>query len=292
SEEEAFAAPCACDLLIDPAHRDPGLFHGIMQYPLNDLGARGYRWAFSLSAVPVTYLNNLRMGWRLVGPYETLRRGTWQARALRGLKRRAPALSSMLHGDGTAFVALDDVAQMESGDGTLTVAREPRLDAMARLSRGGADAARLGHDRSAAYFAWRFGNPLHEYRFVFWEDTELRGFLVLQARRNDAAANVNIVDWEAERPEILGRLLHAAVQSGHFKSLSTWSATLSPEAKAALHDLGFVAADESRGVAGYRPGLLAKRIAGSPDADGSALPEARVLQMASWDLRMAYSDSY
>jgi hypothetical protein len=90
---------------------------------------------------------------------------------------------------------------------------------------------RLGHDgrvrhvRDERYLAWRFRNPLHEYRFLFSEaDGRLDGYLVLQAYRRDRSRGVNIVDWEGETRQVRAELLRAAVDRGGFDILTIWTA--------------------------------------------------------------------
>ena len=58
---------------------------------------------------------------------------------------------------------------------------------------------RIRHVRDEQYFSWRFQNPLSEYRFLFWDNGRLDGYLVLYRKvyppGNDELAY--IVDWDA-----------------------------------------------------------------------------------------------
>ena len=73
------------------------------------------------------------------------------------------------------------------------------MDAMAELVE------RLGHDgriryrRDREYLDWRFRNPTSEYRFLYWEESRLEGYLVLSRRVSDLGAwyRVYIADLEA-----------------------------------------------------------------------------------------------
>jgi hypothetical protein len=58
---------------------------------------------------------------------------------------------------------------------------------------------RIRHLRDAEYFAWRFRDPLHDYRFLYWDDGGLRGYPVLQRYVSDRADHgcVNIADVAA-----------------------------------------------------------------------------------------------
>ena len=77
---------------------------------------------------------------------------------------------------------------------------------------------RIRHVRDARYLAWRFQNPLHEYRFLLAGGDRLHGYLVLQAYRLSRHGAANIVDWEASDPAVRRALLHAAVEWGGFSS--------------------------------------------------------------------------
>ena len=96
---------------------------------------------------------------------------------------------------------------------------------MADLVAGLSWDGRMRHVRNAEYFAWRFRNPLHEYRFLFWDDDGLRGYLVMQRYLSEYVDNwlVNIVDWEASDDRIRRHLLEAVRRFGRFQRIQTWT---------------------------------------------------------------------
>jgi hypothetical protein len=89
------------------------------------------------------------------------------------------------------------------------------------------------------FFDWRFQNPRSEYRFLYWGDEQIDGYLALRGRINHNDGKVMIVDWEATELEIARQLLQAAIQLGDFTALSIWSETLSLDMKQLLTDFGF-----------------------------------------------------
>ena len=103
---------------------------------------------------------------------------------------------------------------------------------------------------------------------------------------------VNVVDFEAANPEVLESLLRLAIDLGGFASLGAWTATLPPAHEAAFRSNGFEAWDDSRGISDYRPGVLLRPL--GEEALGQAwwLAGLEVLDLASWNLRMIYSDRY
>ena len=190
---------------------------------------------------------------------------------------------------------LDALTPSELDGGTLSVSLEADAPAMAELASTVAIPGLIRHVRDSAYFAWRYKSPKMDYRFIYWRDTKLRGFLVLQKARGNAEI-VRIADWEVENEQILKRLFRVAIDSGKFASLTIWSAALSEEMVSFLSDSGFALIDESMGVADYRPGFLIKPLgdnpAGSPTDGSWEVSGRRIDDFANWDLRPIHSDSF
>ena len=291
---------CACDLVVDPAHRRAGLVRRIMEFALADLAEREpAQPVLNWSANPITYGASLRSGWRLVAPYAPWSRRTARERIARALARRArrwplgwrfadAAARVALH---RGFGALEREWSAHKRPDGITLVAEARPDAMADLVRRNRSPL-VGHVRDATYYRWRFRNPLCDYRFLYRDESDLRGFVVLQLARGADAAAVNLVDWEAATPEILDAMIEALVEIPGYDALSTWTATIPRSAMETLQRRAFACFDDSRGSPGYEPGLLAIGPAGS-DVRRSAAPEAALLASAErWQFRMAYSDFY
>lgn len=159
------------------------------------------------------------------------------------------------------------------------------------VERIGTD-GRMRHVRDEQYFAWRFGNPLNVYRFLFWEDARLEGYMVLQKRRHTRGGETRILDWEATHPQVHEDLLYAAIDRCHSTVLSTWSATLGERTARLLQAAGFRRVNETQGVRHYRPGLLVRAVRDEMQEADWVVAGRRLLDMANWDLRMIYSDGF
>ena len=100
---------------------------------------------------------------------------------------------------------------------------------------------------------WRFDDAIGPFRFLFWDDGQLGGYLILRGGIARSGSRAGILDWEASEPQIKRELLSAAVCWGRFKSVDIWSASLDAETKETLSG-----------------GLLGR---------------------ANWDLRMSFTDA-
>ena len=273
-DAEGFVVPCGDDLVIAPAHRHRGLLGRIMDATVADLAAHGHPVTFSLSAGAVALAGSLARGWRSVGSVREVSRAAgppslpWRlamrVRSWPGARRLASAVSEVWR---QPFRHLDTAACRTPAGAAVWCTREPRPEEMADLvGRLGYD-GRVRHVRDARYLAWRFANPLHEYRFLMAGNDRLEGYLVLQASRLVGRGRVNVVDWEAASPGVRRALLRAAIDWGRFAELSTWTMSLSEEARA----------------------LLVQSASPSPGGLGPVLAGRRLLDAANWDMRMLYS---
>lgn len=291
---ERFVVPCADDFVIAPAHRKCGLSGRIMGAAFADLVARGHRVTFSLSAGPVTLAESLASGWRSAGSVREVSRVTrprslpWRLGARMwswsGARRWAGALWRR------PFRRLDKAARRAPGVDSIWYAREPRPEAMADLVQRLDPDGRVRHVRDARYLTWRFANPLHAYRFLLSGTDELHGYLVLKANRIFPQWGANIVDWEADTPAVRRALLGSAIEWGGFAELSTWTMSLPEETEALLREAGFTPASRHR-LMRQGPGLLVRSMGPSMDDRGPMLGDRRLLDAASWDVRMLYSMS-
>jgi acyl carrier protein len=269
----------AGDLVVAPAHRGRGLVPRLMAFAHADLAARGHRLAFNLSAGGATYLASLRTGWRTTPPLEPLEHRTGWAEATGPIEPAADPLA-----------ALDAAAGAAVG-GAVAIAPTPRPGAMAELIASLPSDGRLRHVRDARYFAWRFENPLSRYRFLYWHEDRLEGYLVLQAPARARDARVYLVDWEARSPRVRAALLEAALRWGRFPDLRTWGATLDLGARRLLREHGFRPPIHAAGRPQPHASTVLVRALGSNGAGAWTLGGRRLLDLASWDLRMLYSDA-
>lgn len=296
---ETALVPCADDLVIAPEHRNRGLVAQIMSGTVDELASTGYRYAFSLSAGAITMIASLASGWRGVGSMREAQRKREGLldRLPAGLRkvpilwRYAEAVARLHHRlERPLFMSLDRPAQRvrPPHGAPVRVEQTPRVEAMAELVRRLGHDGRIRHVRDERYLAWRYRNPLHEYRFVYWERERLEGYLVLQATRSAPGRGINIVDWEATSPAIREELLLAAVRWGGFSQLTIWTATLSGDMLPVISRAGFLPV-ASRSRRSTSPNILVWDARRQMPAQDIVLGGRRLLDPASWDMRMVYS---
>jgi len=288
---------CACDLVVDPAHRKKGIHREVTQAGLQELRRRGHRFVFNMSANPQNYLSSLKAGWRLIAPFGTVRKDTPRSvRAQRWKFRlqKTPFFWKYAHlaetfWSGKGVDDLDKRPAIAIENGTLTVARKPDLQLFMRIAERSAFGNGFGHVRTPEFLEWRYQNPRHDYRFVTFDGTRGCGYLVLHGPRGPRRGRMSIVDWHASDAEIRDRMIDAIVELGVLDALAIWSVCLPGEMKEKLSRRDFAAVDESRGVESYRPGLLVKPLDETTDW---TLSGQDISNIENWNLRMIDADSF
>ena len=163
---------------------------------------------------------------------------------------------------------------------------------MADLIERIGDTGRIAHVRNREYFQWRFQNPQSRYRFLFWQEGRLEGYLVLQeyASDEDQRDVLNIVDWEASCVAVKAGLLQAAISAfAGAVPIVIWSATLHRQEIEVLHKNGFRLLKPPRDALRSPPAILIRPI-NQARLDGEwMLANRPLLDLASWDMRMLYS---
>lgn len=294
----------ADDFVIAPEHRNRGLMPRIMAAAFVELTERKYRYAFNLSAGPMTFLSSLATGWRSVGSMQPMRRRSRRV-ALRSVRdrliTRLPMLSGRINGvlrtwrekRRRSLADIDPERVKGSCPGAPWIVFEdaPRSADMAELVERIGGCGRIRHVRDRQYFDWRFQNPLSRYRFLFWAKARLEGYLVLQEYTSAYADKdvVNIVDWEATSVEVQAELLRAAIKLIAHRRLIIWSVSLSRQTAALLARTGFELVRQTPSVAQQRHVLLVRPIRDEELHGDWLFMGLPVLDLKSWDLRMLYS---
>ena len=298
SPPEAYSVLVADDAVIVPQHRNRGLATMIMRAAFEDLARSGHQYVFNLSGGVVTVVGSLVMGWKSAGAMEpiSLETGLNPARRARRWLRRTPflrryAASPFLRSarERAPFSRLDRMSRLWPG-GSILVEREPRLDAMSELvTRLGHD-GRMRHVRDREFFAWRFRNPVRDYRFLYCGTTRLEGYLVLMSQHPTTPGpnRVKIVDLEATSASVRSELLDAAIDFGRFAELFAWAATLPDEARTYLASRGFRPADLELRAHGC-PCVLVRPVSPKSAASPWMLGNCRLTNLADWDMRMLYT---
>ena len=303
SPSQTFPALFGDDALIAADYRNRGLVTRIMNAAHADLGSRGHATILSMgSASRMNGMGLMTLGWKSAGGLRPLGRisakGRRRAR-LSGIVARQPLIWRF--SDCRFLASADERRPFRHLDAALAgrrrvphlpivVERKPRLDAMVELVE------RLGHDgrirqvRDRQYLAWRFDNPMSDFRFVYCGEGRLDGYLVLGRRASDLGAfdRVYISDFEARDEAVRAGLLRAAIDWGRFPELVAWTATLSEDTLRAFTASGFVPVDTEEAARGF-PCVLARRLPDGELAGAWTLGGRRLLDLASWDVRVLFS---
>jgi acyl carrier protein len=292
----------ADDMLVREDHRNLGLVTRIMQTAYAGLRDSESRFLFNLSGGRLTVLGSLTMGWRSIGMLKPLGRrprGAKLRSALRFHLGQAPYLWRYSKGrllysaaERRPFERLDraDNPFATKAGPAVEIDACPRSKAMAALiDRIGHD-GRVRHVRDESYFDWRFRNPLCEYRFLYVGKDILDGYLVLKREigKPGPSPRVNIVDLDAMNGAVQAALLEAAVDAGAFAELVIWSATANDQLLNLLGANGFAPVDEELTAFGC-PSILVRPMKDECLDEDWRLGDTRLLDPASWDMRMLYS---
>lgn len=301
------------DAVVHPDHRRRGLFENITATILEDLSSSNYEYIFALTSNQASSANFIKFGWRRA---RSMQLALWPAEqeqrsGVRRLARQLPILPSLYRrlrsfvntrllpsvDNHLPFDALDRNSARTHPD-TLSHVRvesAPRPDAMAELVKRIGHDGRMRHVRDQQFFAWRFQNPLSLFRFMFWEDAGLEGYLILQTSATTGNDTwINIVDWEASHMEARAGLLRAALKWGNFDTLTVWSTSLTDEVKTLLSECGFQFLEEAYSLAHglYCPSILVRPVRPEMLHLDWVLANRRLLDMSEWDVRAIYSDDY
>ena len=313
---QPFICPCFGDAVIHPDHRNQGLFQKMMKFALDDLSSTDSKYVFDFSARPEIALVLMMHGWRSPGFFQTAHMTSVQGKMFRWLgnisklshflkpfSRRLrkyigePSPDHPGKWNGT-FDKLNKNETRSKPDSTsrITIDRLPRPKAMAKLVERIGDDGRIQHVKDERYFGWRFRNPLSRYHFVFWDNPQLEGYLVLQTptQTDGTRVSFNIVDWEAANMQVLSGLLQAVIRWKTVSNLTLWSSTLSDGKIALLRRQGFDVVNKTGKIADdiQLPTVFARQVC--PDASGTdwSLSDRSLLDLNNWNLRMIYSDNY
>jgi len=280
------------DLVIAKEYQGRGLFSLFTEEMCRDLAALNQRFFVSLSALGVTQHLSLKVGAIAVGPAHPVGVRSAMACMFDGLRTMAARLPRVwVYKETFAdreraehfFERLDTVRSDQ-----LHVSAEVRADEMAALVASLPRDGRIRQYRDRRYFAWRYLNPLHAYRFIYAErEGRLAGYLIVERGISGyaSARRAHVVDWEAESPELRLALLRHALSVGKPGELVIWRETARSDA-AVLGRFGFRATDVEQTIRG-RPALLVCPVDPSIDLVELRFASRSLLDFDNWDLRLA-----
>lgn len=289
-----------CDSVVHPNHRRRGLLSKLIAASTEDLANSGYGYSISLSAHIFTSSALMKFGWlRVVALQEIHRIGTSRTTFLGNIyaklcKRLKIYLASPEKSD--PFHSFDKNAKQgrRKKMHRISIENVPRIEDMAELISRTSREGRIQHVRDRDFFSWRFQNPLCLYRFLYWGNDRLEGYLVLQAPKTSKKVGIVIVDFEATNMTVLSDLIATSIDWCEDDNLMTWAATLSRDEKLILQQHGFDAPEkpETSTDGAYFPSVMARPI--HPDILETEwkLGNHRLLDITNWNLRPIFSDNF
>jgi len=291
--------PLAADMVIAPNHRNRGLVTLLMKAALEDLAEKHYTYVVSMEARPATLLSQITTGWRQVGSLEPMERSVAPSRSfpgVRALLKKSPFVVRAYRSVRPRQIqkANRDAAGLFGSPKDQTLTRHvvmetlPRPEEMAELGdRLGPD-ARIRHVRDATYYAWRFQNPRSRYRFLFWRQRRMEGYLVLQAESSEAWESVRVIDWQASSDRVLAELFDSTVKMVRGRTLCIWSATMKENERRILEAAGFQRLNQATNP----KAVTVRPVSDEVLSQEWVLGSQRLLTMANWDFRMIHSRAY
>jgi GNAT superfamily N-acetyltransferase len=299
---ETVVLPCADDFVVDVAHRNTGVVTLIMREALADLAKRGFDYVINTSGGRITVMSSLAAGWRsaaagepvvrLSGGEQVRERIRARVRRARFLWRLARSKSAHLVSSNEPYRRIDRMGRTAARERNafIVAERTPRVEAMAALIARLPHDGRIRHVRDAAFLAWRYRNPIRQYRFFYYErEGRVEGYLVL-ARFEECQLPTlpfHIVDWEGSSDAVRADLVNCAVETARASQLGAWAVSLSHADRTHLARAGFEPTDldlRRRGM----PCILVKNLRGAPP-ESWTLGDVPLLDPARWDMRLVYT---
>jgi len=292
---EQFPVFIADDAAIIQEYENQGIFPALMDAGLNEIRRLGHRFVFSFGAGPTTMLAQLATGWKATPTLQECQlRVTSELFAMLFRKRlnKLPYLWRHAHRitareERHPFHAWDRNRHARAAK-NLSFTATPRIDEMVLLIQ------RLGHDgrcrvvRDRKFFEWRFKNPLTARRFIYWDNEELGGYLVLEKNlgQNQRELLVKIADVESKIPNIMTDLFEPVCQQRAMPTVLAWARSLPHDADDVLHRFGFTPHKPGGPLANQRPCLLVRNLAA--DDDSMIVNGRDLLSLDDWDFRKLY----
>ncbi|MEQ9619074.1 MAG: GNAT family N-acetyltransferase [Deltaproteobacteria bacterium] len=293
-----FKALCASDLVIHPEYRNKGIYQELMRFVLRDLNERGYRYLLNFSANTVNYIGSLAMGWKSIGKITVLeknlnKRRSFPAKVAGSLLRKAGISEFISRRAKPGIRTIEDIHKNTKAlPHHILLDKNPKPEEMASLVSKLEPRKKITLIRKPDYFRWRYRNPFSGFLFLYWQEKELKGYLVAQTRlhRESHDRKFNIVEIEAINSSIKIELIKCLASILDLGRLSIWANMLEQSSLKALKSDGFEEERPRRSVADHLSTLLV--INTERENDKVEFRDLNLANMKNWDLKMIYSDNY
>ena len=97
---------------------------------------------------------------------------------------------------------------------------------------------RYGAVRNEDFYRWRLGKPIRTYRFLYWMDSRIRGFIAL-AWKGPSPHKIMIADYAVEEDAVFQEMLTALART-EGTEIALMSATLPDSHLRSARELGFL----------------------------------------------------
>jgi GNAT superfamily N-acetyltransferase len=278
---------CPCDTVVAPDHRNRGLSLAMGRLA-SDFSRADYRFFLNFTSG-----RNSLPGYLALGFQPLARRVLWQRHghnpllwALQAWSRRSELAAGPRAGRRIRF----------GRAGSILAAGTPRPAEMAAIVAAEPnDGAALRVRRDAAFFGWRYRNPVRQYAFYFRMDgAAARAYAVLDVSHDGRCGA--ILDYAESAAGGLREILEHVCRSGDFLTLTAQGFGVDARLEQMLHALGFVPVHTTKtllrrgSVEQLAPSVLMRPVV---DAGGEAAFRVGALDArnpAHWRLKPICSD--
>ncbi|MEW6144884.1 MAG: hypothetical protein AB1598_07700 [Thermodesulfobacteriota bacterium] len=296
-----FHAFCSADLLILQEYRNKGLYKEFASYVMEDLCKMGVRYFFSFTATPLNSIISLSIGWKAIGKINVMEKQfqTNRSKAISLAKNLAGPRAIQLLKKARLNLILkrrrkDDPQKNDVIDNrartqlpsSITLENRPRPLEMARLVDSTRPKDKITLVRDESFFDWRYNNPLSKYRFLYWYDDGLKGYLVLQSHLYslESLGTYNIFELEAINSSVKIDLLNAVISIINEGSITVWTNMLDQDSYEFLVSNGFKEKNSAKIINETTRTMLIRPI-GKHD-DKIEFQGLNLLDADNWDFKM------
>lgn len=298
---DSFPALCSADLVIHPEYRSKGLYPELMDFIMSDLHDEGYTYLLSFSAGPTALINSLALGWKVIGRMKSIHTQFYIRPVTKKLTdpvtvnkliKRVVTTKILRKAPGPPRIREELWRSTNNLPANVEFGYDPKPGEMARLISGLDTNGKVVLVRDEKYFGWRYRNPLSGYFFLYWHDSELRGYLVAQTPlfMPGSMGNFNVLELEGQSPEIKKELMKALMSLLDFRSATVWSGMLDDNVRQYLMASGFKERRTAKSVAEFNETVLISTT--GRDNDKIEFRGLDLLDVNNWDFKMTYSDFY
>jgi hypothetical protein len=276
----------ACDTVVSPEHRNQGLSTS-MGKSASEFGKAGYRAFLNLTNSANSRPGYRSLGFQPFGKRVLLLRDGWNP-----LRWAVCALSKDQFNTGGAYAP----GRMRFGRaGDVLATEAPRPAEMAAIIAADKPEPGVLHvKQDAAFFAWRYRNPVRRYAFYYQMEGETEcAYLVLGISPD--ARTARILDYGEAREGALRRILRQVCNRREFMALSTFGYGVDARLRRILDELRFIPVHTPRSlfkrgsVEALAPPILFRPV-GESTADELRMGALDLRNPEHWQLKPICSD--